>query len=188
MITLAELLMRDGNLPRTTLERKAVVHGHCHHKAVIGTDQDRALLGSLGLDYTVLDSGCCGMAGGFGFEEAHYDVSLAIGERVLLPAVRNAPRDTLIVADGFSCREQIAQCTGRRALHTAELVRMAMVEGPRGPAGDLPEQRIVVDHTNATLEPRELAGAALLLGAAALLLRAALVRRRRQRRIARTAR
>ncbi len=108
------------------LQRKAVVHMHCHHKAIMRTVPEEAVLNKLGLDYTVLDSGCCGMAGAFGFEKDHYDVSLKCGERVLLPAVRNADKDTLIIADGFSCREQIAQTTDRRALHLAQVIQLAM--------------------------------------------------------------
>ena len=87
---------------------------------------EEAVLSKLGLDYTVLDSGCCGMAGAFGFEKDHYEVSMKIGERVLLPAVRSAGKDTLIIADGFSCREQTVQTTDRRALHVAEVIQMAM--------------------------------------------------------------
>ena len=87
----------------------------------------------------MLDSGCCGMAGSFGFEAGHYDVSVAVGERVLLPAVRQAADDTLIIADGFSCREQIAGLTGRGALHLAQVIQMALHEGPEGPAEALPE-------------------------------------------------
>ncbi len=80
-----------------------------------------------GLDYTVLDSGCCGMAGAFGYERgAHYRVSIASAERVLLPAVRDAGDQTLIIADGFSCREQILQTTHRRALHMAEVLKLAL--------------------------------------------------------------
>jgi len=89
------------------------------------TDEE-AILSKLGLDYTVLDSGCCGMAGAFGFERDHYDVSIKVGERVLLPAVRGAINETLIIADGFSCREQITQLTGRRTLHVAEVIQMAI--------------------------------------------------------------
>ena len=80
-------------------------------------DAENAVLQKLGLDYELLDSGCCGMAGSFGFEADHYDVSVAIGERRLLPAVRQCSPDTLVIADGFSCREQIAGLTDRGALH-----------------------------------------------------------------------
>ena len=83
----------------------------------------------MGLDVESLDSGCCGMAGSFGFEREKYDVSLQIGELVLLPAVRTAEEDTLIVADGFSCREQITQTTQRRGLHISDLIYSAM-QGP----------------------------------------------------------
>ncbi|HZX04403.1 MAG TPA: hypothetical protein VFF46_15810, partial [Kribbella sp.] len=75
-----------------------------------------------GVDREQLDSGCCGLAGNFGFERGHYDVSMAAAERVLLPKVRAAGNDTVIVADGFSCRTQIAQATDRRAVHLAELL------------------------------------------------------------------
>jgi FAD/FMN-containing dehydrogenase/Fe-S oxidoreductase len=109
------------------LAAHAVVHGHCHHKAVLRFDAETAMLRKVGVDCTVLDSGCCGMAGAFGFEKGeHYDVSIKCGERVLLPAVRVAPLDSLIVSDGFSCREQIAQTTDRRAVHIAQVLQMAL--------------------------------------------------------------
>ncbi|HEX5418233.1 MAG TPA: heterodisulfide reductase-related iron-sulfur binding cluster, partial [Chloroflexota bacterium] len=108
------------------LHRSAIVHGHCHHKALMGMEAETALLKKMGLDFQVLDSGCCGMAGAFGFEKSHYDVSIGAGERVLLPAVRATSPETLIIADGFSCREQIAQTTNRRALHLADVLRMAL--------------------------------------------------------------
>jgi FAD/FMN-containing dehydrogenase/Fe-S oxidoreductase len=112
-------------LPR--LPSKAVVHGHCHHKAIMGMDAEEATLKRLGLDYRLLDSGCCGMAGAFGFEKGdHYRVSIGAGERVLLPAVRQAGPDTLVIADGFSCREQISQTTHRRALHLADVLQLAL--------------------------------------------------------------
>jgi Fe-S oxidoreductase len=111
-----------------TLKRKAVVHGHCHHKAIMKMKDEQELLSRLGLDFEVLDSGCCGMAGAFGFEKAHYDVSIKVGERVLLPAVRDAEKDALIIADGFSCREQIAQTTDRGAMHVAQVIQMALRE------------------------------------------------------------
>jgi FAD/FMN-containing dehydrogenase/Fe-S oxidoreductase len=126
--TLSELLLRAGFEP-PKIEAKAIVQAHCHHSAVMGLDADRALLGRLGVDFQILDSGCCGMAGAFGFERDHYEVSVACGERVLLPAVRESDPETLILADGFSCREQIAQATGRKALHLAQVVRKAVSDG-----------------------------------------------------------
>ena len=116
-------------------ERTALVHGHCHQEAVLGLDAERELYERMGLDFEVLDSGCCGLAGSFGFEREHYDISVAIGERRLLPAVRAAPDDALLVADGYSCRTQIAERTDRQALHTAELLHMARDQGPQEPAG-----------------------------------------------------
>ena len=107
----------------------------------MGMDADQQVLEKLGLDFEVLDSGCCGMAGSFGFEARHHDVSVAIGERRLLPAVREAGRETLIVADGFSCKTQIAQLTDRRALHTAQVIQMALEQSPDGPPGSEPERR-----------------------------------------------
>jgi Fe-S oxidoreductase len=103
----------------------AIVQGHCHQKAVLTLDKELSLLGRAGLDVKELDAGCCGMAGGFGYETSHYDVSVACGERKLLPAVREAASDTVIVADGFSCREQIRQETGREAVHFAQVIARA---------------------------------------------------------------
>jgi Fe-S oxidoreductase len=126
---LAEVLQREApDWAPPPLNRRALVQFHCHQRALFGIDAGRRALTALGLKVDVPDSGCCGMAGSFGFEKSHFDVSLAVGERVLFPAVRAAPADTLLVADGFSCREQISQATGRRALHVAEVMRLAMVE------------------------------------------------------------
>ena len=125
-LTLAEFLEQVAHYQPPKLERRAIVHGHCHHRAIMGIQADQKMLKKLGLDFKLLDSGCCGMAGSFGFEKEHYDISLKIGERVLLPAVRAASQDTLIIADGFSCREQIAQCTDKDALHLAQVIRMAL--------------------------------------------------------------
>jgi Fe-S oxidoreductase len=86
---------------------------------------EESLLRRLGVDFQSPAPGCCGMAGSFGFERDKYDVSMAIGELELLPAVRQAPADWLIIANGFSCQEQVAQGTGRRALHLAEVLRMS---------------------------------------------------------------
>jgi Fe-S oxidoreductase len=111
------------------LKRKAMVHGHCHHKALWKMKAEEDLLKKMGLDFEILDSGCCGMAGSFGFEKDKYDVSQRIGELVLLPAVRNASSDTLIIADGFSCREQIAMGAGREAVHLSEVLQLALHQG-----------------------------------------------------------
>lgn len=104
---------------------KVLLHGHCHHKALMKMNDEEALLRKMGVDLQSLDSGCCGMAGSFGFEKNNYEVSLAVGERVLLPAVRQAGPETLIVSDGFSCREQISQTTTRKSIHLAELLQLA---------------------------------------------------------------
>jgi hypothetical protein len=104
-------------------------------------DAEEAVLTKLGLDFHVLDSGCCGMAGSFGFERGErYDVSIRCGERVLLPAVRGAPKDTLLITDGFSCREQISQTTGRRTHHLAQVIQMAMHEGENRRRGESVEE------------------------------------------------
>ena len=108
------------------LSKKVLLHGHCHHKALMKMKDEESLLRKAGADLQSLDSGCCGMAGSFGFEKDNYNVSLALGERVLLPAVRQAAPETLIVSDGFSCREQILQTTGRKALHLAEVLQLAL--------------------------------------------------------------
>jgi Fe-S oxidoreductase len=129
----AEFLVKEApSFAAPPLARNAIVHGHCHEKSVLGFDAQRKVFDGSGVKYDVLDSGCCGMAGAFGYEKgAHYEVSVACGERVLLPAVRGAADDTLLVADGFSCREQIVQTTGRRAMHLAELLKLAIDQQPR---------------------------------------------------------
>ena len=124
---LSEFLDQNcGNSPLPLFERKALLHGHCHHKSIMKMTAEESLLRRLGIDFQSPAPGCCGMAGSFGFEHDKYDISAAIGELELLPAVRKAPPDWLIIADGFSCREQIAQGTGRHALHLAEVLQMAL--------------------------------------------------------------
>jgi Fe-S oxidoreductase len=108
------------------LERRVLLHGHCHHKALMKMTDEESLLKKMGADLDAIDAGCCGMAGPFGFTADKYAVSQAIGERVLLPAVRRAPPEALIVADGFSCQEQIRSATGRRALHLAEVISASL--------------------------------------------------------------
>ncbi len=123
--TLSEFLtaeVDDFRPPR--LERRALVQAHCHHRAVMGFEADRSVLASAGIETDRVEVACCGLAGSFGYEREKYGISMRIGERGILPAVREAPEDTLVLADGFSCRSQIAHATGRRALHLAEVLRM----------------------------------------------------------------
>jgi Fe-S oxidoreductase len=123
--SLAELLAGHGWSP-PRVGGRAIVQGHCHQQSVIGMDPDLALLDAAGVEAEPLDAGCCGMAGAFGFEADHYRVAMAVGERRLLPAVRAAAPGTLVMADGFSCRTQVEQATGRRPLHLAELLASAL--------------------------------------------------------------
>ncbi len=138
---------------------KAMIHGHCHHKALWSMSPEERLLGATGLQTEVLDSGCCGLAGSFGYEEGHHDISMKIGERVLFPAVREAVSDTIIVSDGFSCRQQITHGTPRRAMHSAEVLAMALTSQTAGQPGPFAEK----GHTQPEA-PYPLA-AALLAGA-----------------------
>jgi Fe-S oxidoreductase len=126
-VLLSEFLQKhapDWQPPR--LARKVLLHGHCHHKSLMKMNDEEALLKRMGVEMESPDSGCCGMAGPFGFEQDKYALSQKIGERVLLPAVRKAGTETLIVSDGFSCREQIEQATGKKTLHLAELIQIAL--------------------------------------------------------------
>src|SRR5204862_3284622 len=104
--------------------RRAIVHGHCHQEAVMGMSAEEKVYERMGLDYEVLDSGCCGLAGSWGFEDGHYDLSVKIGERRLLPAVRDAGESTPGVADGFSCRTKVSQLTGPRPLRPPEPAKL----------------------------------------------------------------
>lgn len=111
--------------------RQVVVHGHCHQKALVGMRPTLSVLRSVpGYAVREVDSGCCGMAGSFGMEREHYEISLAMGERVLFPAVRALPPDALVVANGASCRQQIAHGTGRRALHMVEVLARSLSAPP----------------------------------------------------------
>jgi len=123
---LSEFLRRKLSYRPPHVDRTLMLHGHCHHKAIAKLDDEEAILKETGARVETLDSGCCGMAGSFGFERDHYDVSMAVGELVLLPAVRRASPETVIVADGFSCREQIRQGASREALHLAQVLRLGL--------------------------------------------------------------
>jgi FAD/FMN-containing dehydrogenase/Fe-S oxidoreductase len=131
VLLLSEFLNRHARGFRPPVAGQAIVQAHCHHKALMRIDDEREVLEATGLETRVLDSGCCGMAGAFGFEKERYPISMQVGERVLLPAVR-AAGSALVVADGFSCREQIRQATGRRALHLAEVLKLGLESGQAG--------------------------------------------------------
>jgi FAD/FMN-containing dehydrogenase/Fe-S oxidoreductase len=107
-------------------QRRALLHGHCHQKSMVGTGPTVAALQWANYEVIEVDSGCCGMAGSFGFEKEHYDISVALGKRRLAPAVLAQPTTTEIVAPGISCRQQIGHLTGRRAKHPAEILHEAL--------------------------------------------------------------
>ena len=161
--TLAELLgERAPDWTPPPADRRAVVQTHCHHHAIMGFDADRALLERAGFDAEVLNSGCCGLAGNFGFERGHHEVSMACGEQVLLPSVREADPATLVLADGFSCRTQVEQGgTGRGGIHLAEALA-GLVHGEGD--GPLPE-RVLAPRPEG---PGRLAQGAVLAAAAAI--------------------
>ena len=185
---LSEFLEQNAiNCRLPELPRHALVHGHCHHKAIMKMGAEESVLGRMGIRFTAPAPGCCGMAGAFGFEKEKYDVSKAIGELELLPAVRQAPTDWLIVADGFSCREQIAQETDRHALHLAEIVQMALREAAETPEGfplfdpapqHYPEDAWVRPHEAAIQTSMKRTGLAMAGIAAGVALLLALARRR----------
>jgi Fe-S oxidoreductase len=135
-VTLAEALMNHtAGWQPPRLGGQAIAQTHCHQHAIMRYDADQALLRAAGLDTDVLDAGCCGLAGNFGFEAGHYEVSMACAERALLPAVRDAAPDTLVLADGFSCRTQIEQAgTGRTPAHLAEVLAAGLRGEPVRPS------------------------------------------------------
>jgi Fe-S oxidoreductase len=134
-MTLEEFLMQQmekGEIKKeefTSEPKHILFHGHCQQKAIASTVPVRYVL-SFPENYTAeeIPSGCCGMAGSFGFEKEHYDLSMKVGELVLFPAVRNADEDSLIVAPGTSCRQQIEDGTQRKAWHPAEVLYDALVK------------------------------------------------------------
>ncbi|MEE1942092.1 FAD-binding and (Fe-S)-binding domain-containing protein [Streptomyces sp. TRM 70361] len=163
--TLAEVLTErapDWEPPR--LDRSAVVQPHCHQHAVLGFDADRALLERAGVDASMVE-GCCGLAGNFGFERGHYEVSAACAEHALLPAVREADAGALVLADGFSCRTQTEQSdTGRAPLHLAE----ALAAGLRERRGTAPARDGAVPEPERTAPPSRARAAATVAAAAVL--------------------
>jgi FAD/FMN-containing dehydrogenase/Fe-S oxidoreductase len=127
VFTLSEFLARYApDYHPGYLNGDAIFHLHCHQKSVLTTAPDEHILRQTGLHLSSPDTGCCGMAGAFGFDKHNYDVSVAVGERVLLPAARNSSEETMIITDGFSCREQVEQLTGRKVLHVAQVLNRAI--------------------------------------------------------------
>jgi FAD/FMN-containing dehydrogenase/Fe-S oxidoreductase len=124
VFTLAEFLTRQDYKP-PSVRQEIAVHGHCHQKAIIGLRAEKKLFEGMGAKAEFLDDGCCGMAGSFGFEEHKYDVSMKVYEHRLGPDLRALPAERLVLADGFSCRTQIEQATGRTTLHLAQLLNRA---------------------------------------------------------------
>jgi hypothetical protein len=136
------------------LKMKATVHGHCHQKALETLNDkefgklraEKEIFENIGLESKYPEDGCCGMAGAFGYEKqnGHYQVGIAVGERILLPQVRKAADDELIIADGFSCQEQIGQQTNRAAMHTAQVLQLAIHKNHRTAFGH-PESRMIIE-------------------------------------------
>jgi FAD/FMN-containing dehydrogenase/Fe-S oxidoreductase len=184
---LGELLTKEAQhytLPK--LSRRAIVQGHCHHKSVLDIASEKEALRAMGLDFEVLEAGCCGMAGAFGFVELTREVGRACGERALLPRVRKESDATLVIANGFSCREQIAQHTERRGLHLAEVVKLALDAGPHGPIAGRPEAATIARRAAAVRRSMVRSAVAIgvalaVAGVAALALHAAIRRLGRSR-------
>jgi Fe-S oxidoreductase len=172
--TLAEFLEKKvpGYQPPQA-KRQAIVQGHCHHKAIMRFKEEKSLMNRMGLDYEVLQSGCCGMAGAFGYEKDKYEVSLACGERSLLPEVRKAGLATVIIADGFSCKEQIAQQTDRHALHLAEVLKMGLNAKDGSQPLLWPEYKFVAPRKAA--QQRSMMGAGLVVAGALVVAAAGLI-------------
>lgn len=144
VLNFSEFLVRHADefeWPR--MERRAVVHGHCHQKATATMQSEEQALNRMGMKCELPDNGCCGLAGSFGFEAEKYDLSIQIADKELTPHVLGAGDDAFIIANGFSCREQVKQVSDREALHLAEVMQMALHEGPAGPGAGVPEREIV---------------------------------------------
>jgi FAD/FMN-containing dehydrogenase/Fe-S oxidoreductase len=170
----AEFFQQFG-IESPRLERKAFVWGHCHHKATGGIDPEVELLQKMGVEVETLKAGCCGLAGSWGFEAGHHEISMQCGEHGLLPKVRELDEKTIVVADGFSCKTQIEEGnTGRRALHVAQVLQLAHEHGAAGPPGPRPERLYYEARPKPSVGRRAVHAA----GAVALLVGAATLRRR----------
>ncbi|WP_297153021.1 FAD-binding and (Fe-S)-binding domain-containing protein [Thermogemmatispora sp.] len=182
VLLLSEFLERyASDYPWPQLEGQVLLQPHCHQRALMNVAAERTLLSKLGLQVQVPDAGCCGMAGAFGFEAQHASLSRQVGERLLLPTVRAARPETLIVADGFSCREQIAQTTPRHALHLAEVLQLALRLPTNARLGPYPE-RAALFAPPLPAARRRLGSALALTGSALLALGTLLLLQRRRRR------
>jgi Fe-S oxidoreductase len=173
--TLGEVLAATPHWSPPPLPRRALLHMHCHHRSVLDPAPERQVLQDMGLEIEQPPVGCCGLAGSFGYEREHYPVSMQIGEQVLLPHVRKMPADSIVIADGFSCRQQIRDGTGRWAMHPAEVIALAIES-----AGNLP--RTIPEGRYLEAPPRQngaavLAAAGLALGIALVAWRSAYARR-----------
>lgn len=171
-LTLSEFLVQETDFEFPQLDRRALVHGHCQGKAIMGMGGEQQVMEKMGLDYEMLDTGCCGLAGSFGFEDEHYDISMQVGEHRFFPIMRDAEKDTILIADGFSCKTQLEQGSDRRALHIAQVIKMAMEKGARGAEGEYPEREypdvVLNGHKNDLKAAAAVgAGAALVGGALA---------------------
>ncbi|HEY1974968.1 MAG TPA: FAD-linked oxidase C-terminal domain-containing protein [Candidatus Baltobacteraceae bacterium] len=180
--TLETFLNNKTSYRPPELDRNAIVHEHCHKKSVLDPLAEEHVFEKMHLPHEKLNSGCCGMAGAFGFEAHHYEMSVACGERVLLPKVREAAPQTIVVADGFSCREQIAQTTGRQALHPAEVLRMGLADRGATRNDPKPERRFHEDpHVRRRRIVRRGYAVLLAIGALGVGAAAAIVLRQRKR-------
>jgi Fe-S oxidoreductase len=145
------------------LHSKVLMHAHCHHKAIIKkAEHENKVLTNIGAELRETTSGCCGMAGSFGFESDKYDISVQVGEHSLLPVIRREELTTPIVADGFSCREQVKQLSKRHPLHFAELLKLA-IKGDGLGFRAMPENEILAPHRSA--ERKSKIRSAVVLGA-----------------------
>jgi Fe-S oxidoreductase len=177
VFTLGEFLEKqapDFKVPQ--MKQKAIVHGHCHHRSIMKMDCEKKVLDKTRMDYEILPTTCCGMAGYFGYEKGtHYDVSIKAGEQLLLPKVREADEATVIIADGFSCREQIDQETNRKAMHLAQVLQMGLHENR---AMQFPERKYV--DGMALKDPHKTRNNLLLLGVVGLGITAVMLLKKRK--------
>lgn len=181
VFTLGEFLEKKApQFAIPAIKQKALVHGHCHHRSIMKMDCEKKVLDKTGMDYEVLPTTCCGMAGYFGYEKGeHYDVSIKAGEQLLLPRVREADASTIIISDGFSCREQIEQETDRKGMHLAQVLQMALQEQNGEKTKEWPEKKYVDEM--ALKNPYKTRNRLLFLGMVALSVTALILLKREKK-------